>query len=167
MQRFGTFSDRTSDRDPSERVGNTRKRKGMFFRTRSMSGPLAALSGLVLRFAVVGVGGVLVNTVSLFALYRWAHWPLLAASPVAVELAVVHNYLLNDRWTFAVSTPSFRRFLKFNVSVLGGLAVNVLAVWLLERLGIHLLLANGIGIAAAFAANFAASAGWVWGRRSR
>lgn len=165
MQRFGTFSDRTSD--PSERVDNTRKRKGMFFRALWTSGPLAALSGLILRFAVVGVGGVLVNTAALFALYRWAHWPLLAASAVAVELAVIHNYLLNDRWTFSVGTPSVRRFLKFNVSVLCGLAVNVMAVWLLERTGLHLLLANAIGIAAAFAANFAASAGWVWGRQDR
>ncbi|MEU9794135.1 GtrA family protein [Streptomyces sparsogenes] len=165
MQRFGTFSDRTSD--PSERVDNPGKSKRRFFRRLSLSGPLAALSGLVLRFAVVGVGGVLVNSAALFALYHWAHWPLLAASPVAVELAVVNNYVFNDRWTFAVSAPSFRRFLKFNVSVLGGLAVNVLAVWLLERWGFHLLLANCVGITAGFAANFVASAGWVWGRQGR
>nr|WP_232546841.1 GtrA family protein [Streptomyces antimycoticus] len=91
------------------------------------------MPGLALRFAVVGGGGVLVNTVVLFVLYHWVGLPLLSASAIAVELAVVHNYLLNDRWTFAVGTPSLRRFIKFNISVLGGLGVNVLIVWSLVR----------------------------------
>ncbi|MET7934705.1 GtrA family protein [Streptomyces sp. NPDC005322] len=166
MQRFRTFSESTGE--PDEEVENaSRRRTGMFSRALPMRNPMAGLPGLALRFAVVGGGGVLVNTVALYALYHWAGLPLLVASSIAVELAVFHNYLLNDRWTFAARTPSTRRFVKFNVSVLGGLAVNVLIVWSLVRAEVHLLLANWIGIAAAFAVNFATSTGWVWGRRSR
>jgi putative flippase GtrA len=166
MQRFRTFSERTGE--PGDRADvSTRKRNGTPSRTRSPRERMAGLTGLALRFAVVGGGGVLVNSAVLFALYRWAGLPLLLASGIAVELAVVHNFLLNDRWTFALHTPSAGRFIKFNVSVLGGLAVNVVIVWSLVRTGMHLLLANCLGISAAFAVNFASSTGWVWGRRSR
>lgn len=169
MQRFRTFSERTGepDEEADTSAGKARKRTGMLWRALPVRNPMAGMPGLALRFAVVGGGGVLVNTVVLFVLYHWAGLPLLVASAIAVELAVVHNYLLNDRWTFAVGTPSLRRFIKFNVSVLGGLGVNVLIVWSLVRGGTHLLLANCLGIAAAFAVNFASSTGWVWGRRSR
>ena len=70
----------------------------------------------------------------------------------------MNNYLLHDRWTFAARSRSIPRFAKFNASSLGGLAVNVLSVWLLSRIELHFLLANLAGIAAAFAINFALSA---------
>jgi putative flippase GtrA len=123
-------------------------------------------AGCALRFAIVGGMGAIVNTAFLYVLHRWLGLPLVTASALAVELAVVHNYLLNDWWTFAVRAPSIRRFLKFNVSVLGGLVVNVFIVWLLVDLEVYFLLANGLGIGAAFAVNFLSSAGWVWGRKS-
>ena len=166
MQRFRTSSERAGDPGDETDV-TTERRDGSLTGTRSPRKRMAGLPGLALRFAVVGGGGVLVNSAALFALYHWAGLPLLVASGIAVELAVVHNYLLNDRWTFAVHTRSARRFVKFNVSVLGGLAINVVLVWSLVRAGMHLLLANCLGIAAAFAVNFACSTGWVWGRRSR
>lgn len=166
MQRFRTFSERAGEPgDPADVT--THRRNGTSVRTRSPRKRMAGMTGLALRFAVVGGAGAVVNSAALFALYHWGGLPLLVASAIAVELAVVHNYLLNDRWTFAVHTPSARRFVKFNVTVLGGLAVNVVIVWSLVRAGMYLLLANCLGISAAFAVNFASSTGWVWGRRSR
>jgi putative flippase GtrA len=123
-------------------------------------------TGRALKFAIVGGMGAIVNTASLYVLYRWLSLPLATASALAVELAVVHNYLLNDWWTFSVRAPSIRRFLKFNVSVLGGLVVNVFIVWLLVSVEVYFLLANGLGISAAFTVNFLSSAGWVWGRQN-
>jgi putative flippase GtrA len=120
----------------------------------------------IAKFIVVGGSGAILNSAVLYALYRGLHMPLVAASALAVEVAVVSNYLLNDRWTFAARTPSLRRFAKFNASSLCGLAVNVLSVWFLTRMGLHFLVANLAGIAAAFAVNFTLSATWVWGRRA-
>jgi putative flippase GtrA len=118
------------------------------------------------KFVVVGGSGTVLNTAVLYVLYRWLHMPLAAASALAVEVAVVNNYLLNDRWTFAARSPSLRRFAKFNASSLGGLAVNVLAVWLLTRTGLHFLVANLVGIAVAFSINCTLSATWVWRERA-
>ena len=119
----------------------------------------------ILRFAVVGGTGVIINTSVLYVLSRWAGLPLLAASALAVELAAISNYLLNDTWTFAARSPSFGRFVKFNTASLAGLALNVLSVWLLTRLGLYFLVADLIGIAAGFAANYAFSVRWVWGQQ--
>lgn len=116
----------------------------------------------ILRFAVVGCAGAVVNTVALYALHRLLRVPLVVASAAAVELAVIHNYVLNDRWTFGMRTLSLRRFGKFNASMLAGLAVNVLVLWALVHGGRHLVLANVVAIAAAFAVNYTSSALWVW-----
>lgn len=165
---------RTSDActgDPATRSATetgrettSRVRGGVAQRTPSSRG---SGTGQALRFAVVGGLGAAVNMALLYLLHRWIRMPLPTASALAVELAVVHNYLLNDRWTFAVRAPSVRRFMKFNLSMLGGLGVNVLAVWSLAGIGMHFLLANGLGIGAGFAFNFAVSTAWVWRRRDR
>ena len=127
---------------------------------------LARLStGRILKFAVVGGTGVIINTSVLYLLSRWAGMPLVAASALAVELAAISNYLLNDTWTFGVRSPSLGRFAKFNTASLTGLALNVLSVWLLTRLGLNFLMADLVGIAAGFAANYAFSVRWVWGQQ--
>jgi len=90
--------------------------------------------------------------------------PLAASSAIAIELAILCNYFLNDRWTFASRGTSFRRFAKFNVASLLGLSVNVATVWLLARLGIFFIAANLLGITLGFAGNYALSSVWVWGR---
>lgn len=121
------------------------------------------LVGRMLLFAAVGAVGTVVNTTALYALHLLLRVPLVAASAMAVELAVVNNYVLNDRLTFATRALSMRRFVKFNVSMLAGLAVNVLLLWVLVRGGVDLVVANLIAIGAAFAVNYASSALWVWG----
>lgn len=116
----------------------------------------------LVKFLVVGGSGAILNTAVLYVLYRLLHMPLVAASAVAVELAVVNNFLLNDRWTFAARSPSIRRFAKFNLSSLGGLTLNVLLVWFLTRIGLQVLAANLVGIAAGMAVNVTLSFTWVW-----
>lgn len=123
-------------------------------------------AGRILKFAVVGGTGVIINTSVLYMLSRWAALPLAVATAVAVELAAISNYLLNDAWTFAARSPSLRRFAKFNTAALAGLVLNVLSVWLLTRLGLYFMVADLIGIAAAFATNYAFSVRWVWAREA-
>lgn len=120
------------------------------------------LLGTALRFGVVGVAGAAVNTIALHLFYAVAHLPLLVASPLAVELAVVHNYLLNDRWTFGRREVSRGRFVRFNASAVLTLLVNVAAVWVLVRSGVDYLAANLAGIGLGAVLNFGASSAWVW-----
>jgi putative flippase GtrA len=123
-------------------------------------------TGRLLKFAGVGITGVIINTSVLYLLSRWAGLPLVAATAVAVELAAISNYLLNDTWTFASRSPSLRGFAKFNTAALAGLVLNVLIVWVLTRLGLYFMVADLIGIAAAFTLNYAFSVRWVWAREA-
>jgi putative flippase GtrA len=123
-----------------------------------------AKSVTFLKFGAVGCTGVGVNTAALYALSRELGLPLAASSAVAVELAVISNYLLNEHWTFATRAVSVKRFAKFNLASLAGLGINVLTVWSVARLGIYFLLANLFGIVAGFASNYALSFIWVWGQ---
>jgi dolichol-phosphate mannosyltransferase len=119
--------------------------------------------GRVAKFGVVGITGTLINTGLLLLLARRFQLPVPLASGIAVELAIISNFLLNSSWTFA-ALPSCRRFAKFNVASLAGLGINITGVWLLTSLGMYLLAADLIAIAAGFAVNYVISVVWVWGR---
>jgi putative flippase GtrA len=124
---------------------------------------LHQLLRLGVKFAIVGLSGVVVNSIVLIVLYRALHVPLFPASLVAVELSIISNYLLNDRWTFSRARPTWRLFAKFNLATAGALLVTPTVVWSLAHVGLHFLVANIIGIALGAALNFATSTLWVWG----
>ena len=118
--------------------------------------------GRAARFCLVGGTGTAINTGVLYLLSRGLGLPLLVSSAIAVELAILSNYMLNDRFTFAARRPSFRRLAKFNITSLAGLSVNVMIVWLLTRHGVYFLVANFVGIAVAVVVNYTFSVTWVW-----
>jgi len=115
------------------------------------------------KFLVVGGSGVLVNSLALLLLFQGGHLPLVAASLLAAELAVVNNFYWNDRWTFGRSKLSLSRFARFNLVSLGGLFISTGTLWVLVRnLSFYYLAANLLGIALATAWNFVASLLWTW-----
>lgn len=116
------------------------------------------------RFGLVGVLGVAVNSLVLYAAHGLLGLPLLAASPLAVEIAILHNFLWNERWTFGESTFSLVRLGKFNLTSLGGLLIASSVLYLLVTyVGVHYLLANLVGIGLATLWNFGTSLVWTWG----
>ena len=107
---------------------------------------------------------MLVNSLALLILFQLAHLPLLVASALATELAIVNNFCWNDHWTFRRPQLSLGRFVKFNLVSLAGLAITVCTLWILvNHLGLYYLAANLLGIALAIAWNFAANSFWTWG----
>jgi dolichol-phosphate mannosyltransferase len=122
----------------------------------------------VVRFGLVGVSGVAVNTGSLYVLHGLLGWPLIPASVLAVEAAIVNNFLWNDRWTFSARDKTPYRFFRFNLVSLGGLAINTSVLALLVALTrAHYLVANLVAIGAAMAWNFAVNSRWTWRSRRR
>jgi len=116
------------------------------------------------RFGLVGAMGVAVNSAVLFVAHGVVGLPLLVASPLAVEIAILHNFIWNERWTFGARVFSLRRLAKFNLTSLGGLLIASAVLYsLVVYLGVHYLLANLAGIALATAWNFATSMFWTWG----
>ncbi len=122
------------------------------------------------KFNLVGAIGILVQFVVLFFLKSVMHCNYLAATALAVEAAVVHNFIWHERYTWAERVrlswkKSLPRFLRFNfttglVSIGGNLGMMRVMV---GRAHMNYLAANGIAIAVCSLVNFAASDGWVFG----
>jgi putative flippase GtrA len=103
-----------------------------------------------LKFNVVGVLGFGLQTLALYALTHGAYAiSYLAATAVAVELAVLNNFVWHQRWTWndrpsATKRETLRRLVKFNlttglVSLVGNLFLMSLLV---GRLGLPVIPAN-------------------------
>ncbi len=116
------------------------------------------------KFLVVGGLGTLVNTAILVILYHYAHLALVAASALATELAIAHNFLWNNYWTFGRRGVSLSRFARFNVVSLAGQCITVATLWVLvQQAGLHYIVANMAGIGLALVWNFTVNVRWTWG----
>jgi dolichol-phosphate mannosyltransferase len=79
-----------------------------------------------IKFAIVGASGVLVN-LGFFTLFLLAGMNKYIASPIAIELSIVSNFLLNNYWTFRWRKTIDRtriRGLKFNLVSILALGVS-------------------------------------------
>jgi dolichol-phosphate mannosyltransferase len=117
-----------------------------------------------LRFAVVGLSGVVVDMGLLFLLSdpSMLGWGLTRSKLIAAEMAILNNFLWNDLWTFRdVSAHQrglkarLRRLGKFQLICLAGVALNTILLNLqFNLLGMNRYLANAIAIAAVTGWNF-------------
>lgn len=126
------------------------------------------------KFNLVGGIGIGVQFCALFLLKGALHFDYLFATAIAVEAAVVHNFVWHEQFTWADRVEwawprSVPRFVRFNlttglVSILGNVALMKVMVGLG---GMNYLAANAIAIALCSVANFLVSDEWVFGRSDR
>jgi len=113
-----------------------------------------------LRFNAVGIVGVGVQLAVLAILRTGFGWTIRAATLIAVECAVLHNFVWHERWTWKHRSLEFSgipgRLLRFNVSnglisIAGNLALmELLAV----RLHLNYMFSNLVAIGACSLLNF-------------
>jgi putative flippase GtrA len=122
-----------------------------------------------LKFNLVGGMGIVVQMLILVVLKAGFHLNYLIATALAVEAAVLHNFLWHERFTWANRAgASFTRFLKFNLTTgLLSIAGNLGLMKLLVGIGhMNYLLANGLTITACSVVNFLVSDGFVFADRT-
>jgi putative flippase GtrA len=123
-----------------------------------------------LKFNLVGGMGIVVQLLLLVALKTGLGLDYLLATALAVEAAVVHNFLWHERFTW-VDRPgaSSARFLKFNLTTgLFSIAGNLVVMKLLVGFGhMNYLLANAITITLCSVVNFLVSDGFVFAPAGR
>jgi len=100
------------------------------------------------------------------ALRQFAGMPVLWATALAVEAAVLHNFFWHERWTWKThGTPGVGgRLLRFHLAN-GLVSIGSNLVWmrlLTGTLGLHYLPANAIAITATALLNFALSERFVF-----
>lgn len=131
------------------------------------------------KFNFVGGIGILVQFAGLYLFRSVLGFHYLSATAIAVEAAVVHNFVWHEKFTWAdralieagslaSSRSQWRRsvprFVRFNctngaVSILGNLALMKMMVGLGQM---NYLLANGVAIVLCSLVNFLVSDEWVF-----
>ena len=127
-----------------------------------------------LKFNVVGGIGIGVQLAALAIFRSLLHLDYLLATVLAVETAVLHNFLCHERFTWADRparhfTHSLVRMVRFNasnglISILGNLLLMRLLV---GGLGMQYFVANLIAIAACSLVNFLLSDCFVFHAESK
>lgn len=122
----------------------------------------------VIRFSLVGAMGIAVQLGVLAALIAMKMNYLLATG-LAVEAAVLHNFLWHQRvtwpdWASRGVPAVLAQLLRFHlsnglISIIGNLLLMRLLV---DRLGVEVFVANLVTISLCFAANYLASDRWVF-----
>src|SRR5512141_2096346 len=110
------------------------------------------------KFNAVGGIGIIVQLVALTVLKSGLGLNYLAATALAVEAAVIHNFLWHERYTWADRGAASRlvRFGKFNLSTgLFSILGNILAMKVLVgELAVNYFVANLVSIAVCSVLNF-------------
>jgi putative flippase GtrA len=122
-----------------------------------------------LKFNAVGALGIGVQLVVLLTLNSGFHLSYLLATALAVEAAVLHNFLWHERYTWAERVQqswrtSLLRLLRFNLTT-GGVSIagNLALMKLMVGVGhMNYLVANAIAIALCSLSNFLLSEVWVF-----
>lgn len=139
----------------------------------------SALSSQMAKFLVVGGLAYVVNQVALFVLYEFVlaglapvETPfgnldarLLASSVIAVEIAIIARFVMNDQWTFRErrESPLLRRFVHSNIVSWGSPLIALATVNILTPLfDMNYLVANSIGILLGLTWNWIGSTRIVW-----
>src|SRR5215470_13469046 len=121
-----------------------------------------------IRFYTVGLGGVIVQLTALAALQKGFGIGYLPATAIAVELAILHNFLWHERWTWAdrtlSSTGQSGRLVRFHLangllSIVGNMALMALFA---GRLKFPVIPANVLSIAVCSLLNFVAADRFVF-----
>jgi putative flippase GtrA len=122
----------------------------------------------VFKFSLVGAVGIAVQFTVLCGLVK-AHINYLVATALAVESALVHNFVWHQQFTWSDHHDkrrfaSLSRFFRFHlgngaISMIGNLVIMRLLV---GGLGFPVAVANGFAISMCFAANFMVSDHWVF-----
>ena len=117
-----------------------------------------------LKFNAVGIIGVGVQLAALAILRTGLGADYLVATFLAVEAAVLHNFIWHERWTWVERTRQkaggvIGRLFRFHLANgLISVAGNLVLMWLfVSRLHLHYFLANLIAIGTCSIVNFFAS----------
>lgn len=118
------------------------------------------------KFNAVGMAGVVVQLAALSVLAGLWRIPYLLATALAVEIALLHNFVWHEAWTWRglASDDRWRRLLRFHVgSGLLSIGGNMLFTWCFRQIfGLPLLAANLAAIAVTSVVNFALASSWVF-----
>jgi len=123
-------------------------------------------SSSMMKFAIVGLLGILVNEGVLFLMVEHAKVYMYLSLLLAIQLSIISNFMFNSLWTFKSNKTSdslIKKFTKFEIVCITGAMINfVMFVVFSNTLKIHYLEANLLAIMIAFLFNYFGSRNMIW-----
>jgi dolichol-phosphate mannosyltransferase len=116
--------------------------------------------GNMLKYILVGISGVIVNEAILLIL----HVPLgrdLSIIP-AIEISIIYNFILNNKYTFKGKGHFYTRLAKYNIFNLIGFAANLGIYYLAVYYRTNIYIADFLGILVAFVITYTTATMLVW-----
>ena len=119
-----------------------------------------------MKYSLVGVSGVFVNLGLYLFLTRYYEISEVVAPLIAIESALISNFILNNFWTFGKRITQSRirvKFVKFHLVSGFSALINYSAfLTLFLVFGLYDILANLIGIGFAAIVNYLINSNWTW-----
>ena len=119
-----------------------------------------------MKYSLVGVSGVFVNLGLYLFLTRYYEISEVVAPLIAIESALISNFILNNFWTFGKRITQSRirvKFVKFHLVSGFSALINYSAfIALFLVFGLYDILANLIGIGLAAIVNYLINSNWTW-----
>ena len=119
-----------------------------------------------MKYSLVGVSGVFVNLGLYLFLTRYYEISEVVAPLIAIESALISNFILNNFWTFGKRITQSRirvKFVKFHLVSGFSALINYSAfLTLFLVFGLYDILANLIGIGLAAVVNYLINSNWTW-----
>ena len=120
------------------------------------------------RYGLVALTGAVIDIALFAALVKKAAWPPAAALPVAIEAALLSNFVCSEAFTFRTAqAPAFRpgvwgRFARYEWICLTGAVINFLVTLLWMGQGIGTLSAAAVGVVSGGAMNLLMNVPAIW-----
>ncbi len=129
----------------------------------------------LLKFAMVGASGVLLNELILTIFKFWIRAvSLVLVNPAAVELSIINNFIWNDRFTFRADHAGdpgggkLLRLVKYNLVGAFSTIVNAIVFYYLYSIsGQFYIWSSLAAIAVGFVINYVGSSRWAWGKYTK
>jgi len=121
-----------------------------------------------MRYGAVALVGALIDIALVATLVMKFSWPPYGALPVAIEAALLSNFVCSEAFTFrSLETPSFRpgvwgRLARYVRICIPGALLNFLATLLWTVLGGKILIAAAAGVVTGGAMNLLANIPAIW-----
>ena len=123
------------------------------------------------KFALVGIIGIVVNQVALYALTDRLGIYYLFSAILASQLSTLNNFVLTELWVFRGREQHSHvlfRYVVFNLLNIATLVIRVPVLFLLTDLfGVHYLISNLVAIGLTFGVRYAVADNWIWAGRDR
>jgi len=119
----------------------------------------------------VGIVGIVVNQVALYALTDGLGIYYLVSAIIASQLSTLNNFLLTELWVFADRDHRSHvlfRYVVFNLLNIATLVIRVPVLFILTDLfGVHYLISNLVAIGLTFGVRYMVADSWIWAGRDR